>query len=367
MAIQKSSKQSIKKSIKKTIKKSTSKSDSAAIEIEMKVNRRPSTPKEAKKAEPKPAVKTEKKVTTKAIKKTTKEDTKKTIVNLEPYRFEERSGLSWPTKKTKLKLISWNVNGIRAVTRKGFFDWLKTSNPDIFCLQETRARTNQVLAEAHARPLLENQDYSWYWANAEKGGYSGAATFSKYLPQHHQAGFRNDLPHRRFNSEGRVVVTEFHDFVLWNVYFPNGGRGPERVEYKLEFYEHCLELWQETRKAGKKLIICGDYNTAHKEIDLARPKENSKVSGFLPIEREFLDKMASLGYIDIFRKYDESPEIYTYWDQFTRARERNSGWRIDYFWLTEETLPLVSNAWIETNIMGSDHCPIGLELIVNNE
>lgn len=366
MAIKKSTKNSkkasIENSIEKPIKKSGTKTAKKSIAtkspktnlttIEMKVNQRPS------------AIKVSKKTASKTTPKSTPKTAPK-AVNPEPYRFEERNSLSWPTTKTKLKLISWNINGTRAVTRKGFFDWLKSSNPDIFCLQETRARTNQVLAEAHARPLLEDENYSWYWANAEKGGYSGAATFTKYLPIKHQAGFLNDLPHRNFNAEGRVVITEFNDFVLWNVYFPNGGRGPERVEYKLEFYEHCLQLWQETRRAGKKLIICGDYNTAHKEIDLARPKENSKVSGFLPIEREFLDKMASLGYIDVFRKYDESPGMYTYWDQFTRARERNSGWRIDYFWLTEETLPLVTNAWIETSVMGSDHCPIGLELHIS--
>lgn len=263
---------------------------------------------------------------------------------------------------TSVNIYSWNVNGIRAVTKKGFFDWLDSHAVDIFCLQETRARTDQVRADSAARRLLESPEFAWYWSNAEKGGYSGTASFARCRPISHQIGFTDDPPERNFNSEGRVVITEFPWFVLWNVYFPNGGRGPERVEYKLAFYEHCLNLWEKTRRAGKKLIICGDYNTAHKEIDLARPKENQKTSGFLPEERAFLDKMSGLGYVDIFRRFDPSPGRYTYWDQITRARERNTGWRIDYFWVTEETVPMIERAWIEADVMGSDHCPVGIEV-----
>lgn len=288
---------------------------------------------------------------------------KKSAIPDERFAMQERPLPAWPSRKTTLKLYSWNVNGFRAVSKKGFYDWLQKADPDVFCLQETRARTAQVLKEPQARPLLEDERYCWYWANAEKGGYSGVATFSKYRPLSYQCGFLNDPADRQFNSEGRVVITEYPDFVLWNVYFPNGGRGPERVEYKLAFYDHCLDLWQKTRKAGKRIIITGDYNTAHNEIDLARPKENAKVTGFLPEERAFFDRMESLGYIDIFRRFDPSPGKYTYWDQLTRARERNVGWRIDYFWISEETLPIVKNAWIEMDVMGSDHCPVGLEVI----
>lgn len=300
-----------------------------------------------------------------ASKKTSK---KKSSLPEEPeerFAVRERELALWPPSQTALRIYSWNVNGIRAVTRKGFFDWMNRVNPDILCLQETRARTSQVMKEAQARPLLEDERYCWYWVNAEKGGYSGVATFSRFRPVSYQSGFLNDPADRNYNSEGRVIITEFPGFVLWNVYFPNGGRGPERVEYKLAFYEHCLDLWQKTREAGKRIIITGDFNTAHKPIDLARPEENASVTGFLPEERAFLDKMESLGYIDIFRRYDSSPGKYTYWDQFTRARERNVGWRIDYFWISEETLSIIRNAWIEMDVMGSDHCPVGLEVIVD--
>lgn len=267
-----------------------------------------------------------------------------------------------PWAGDRLTLYSWNVNGIRAVVKKGFFDWVNSRQADIVCLQETRARTDQVRADSAARSLLEDPAFSWYWSNAEKSGYSGTATFARCPSIAHQIGFANDPPVRNFNSEGRVIITEFPWFVLWNVYFPNGGRGPERVEYKLAFYEHCLKLWEDTRRAGKKLIVCGDVNTAHREIDLARPKENQKTSGFLPEERAFLDKISGMGYVDIFRRFDPSPGKYTYWDQITRARERNSGWRIDYFWVTEETVPMIERAWIESDVMGSDHCPIGIEV-----
>ncbi|MCB1139193.1 MAG: exodeoxyribonuclease III [Leptospiraceae bacterium] len=254
------------------------------------------------------------------------------------------------------------MNGIRANIKKGFFDWLGKEAPDIVCLQETRATLEQLQQDAKSRPVLNLEPYSSHWHVAEKKGYSGVATFSALPVQHAQSGFAKDDPARNFNEEGRVVVTELEDFVLWNVYFPNGGRGPERVKYKMEFYDHCLQIWERTRKEGKKLIICGDYNTAHKEIDLARPKENQTTSGFLPEEREFLDRIVSMGYVDVFRQFNQEPGQYTYWDQITRARERNVGWRIDYFFVTEETMPLVKNAFIRMDVMGSDHCPIGLEL-----
>lgn len=266
-----------------------------------------------------------------------------------------------PSRESIL-LYSWNVNGIRANIKKGFFDWLNREAPDIFCLQETRATLEQLQQDAKCRPILNLEPYSSHWHVAEKKGYSGVATFSALPVVEAQSGFEKDDPGRNFNEEGRVVITELEDFVLWNVYFPNGGRGPERVKYKLEFYDHCLEIWERTRKEGRKLIICGDYNTAHKEIDLARPKENQTTSGFLPEEREFLDRIVDMGYVDVFRKFNQEPGQYTYWDQITRARERNVGWRIDYFFVTEETMPMVKNAFIRMDVMGSDHCPVGLEL-----
>ncbi|MBU43421.1 MAG: exodeoxyribonuclease III [Spirochaetaceae bacterium] len=265
-------------------------------------------------------------------------------------------------KKDSIKIYSWNVNGIRANIKKGFFDWVESEAPDIFCLQETRATIDQLQDEKKSRPILNLDPYESHWHVAEKKGYSGVATFSSLPVQKAYSGFPQDDPRRNFNEEGRVVITELDEFVLWNVYFPNGGRGPERVKYKLEFYDHCLNIWEETRKRGRPLIICGDYNTAHKEIDLARPKENQTTSGFLPEEREFLDRIVSMGYVDVFREFNQEPGQYTYWDQITRARDRNVGWRIDYFFVTEETMPLVKNAFNRMDVMGSDHCPVGLEL-----
>lgn len=265
------------------------------------------------------------------------------------------------SKKKSIRIFSWNVNGIRAISKKGLYDWIENEKPDVLCIQETKALRDQVEADKAASGLLNLKGYESCWFSAEKKGYSGVATFSNIPGFQSAGGFVKDDPEHKFNTEGRVVVSEFDDFVLWNVYFPNGGRGPERVQYKLDFYEHCLKIWEKTRKK-KKLIICGDFNTAHKEIDLARPKENVKTSGFLPEERAFLDKIFSMGYVDIFRRFNQEAGQYTYWDQITRARLRNVGWRIDFFVVTDDTVPFIKNAFIMQDIMGSDHCPLGIEL-----
>ncbi len=268
-----------------------------------------------------------------------------------------------PQNKTGvIKIISWNVNGIRAVSKKGFYDWLYREFPDILCLQETKAMPDQIEKDPGASVIMKHPDYHSCWASAEKKGYSGVGTISSIPPLREQIGFEKDDTERKFNSEGRLIATEYPGFEVWNVYYPNGGRGDHRVQYKLAFYEHCLNIWEDRRKKGKKLILCGDFNTAHHEIDLARPKENTKVSGFLPVERAFLDKITSMGYVDVFRKFNQDPGWYTYWDQITRARERNVGWRIDYFIVTEETMPLVKNASIQMDVPGSDHCPVVLEI-----
>jgi exodeoxyribonuclease-3 len=258
-----------------------------------------------------------------------------------------------------LKIISWNVNGIRAAAKKGLMDYLKKEDPDIFCVQETKSLKEQVLAEKAAAPLFD-LGYEIFWHSAEKKGYSGVATFVKTKPLHVITGFEKDGP-QNFNHEGRLVIVEYKDFELWNGYFPNGGRGPDRVQYKLEFYDHCFDLWQKRRKK-KAVIICGDFNTAHQPIDLARPKENEKNTGFLPVERAFLDRMVEHGYEDVFRRFhpDETGH-YTYWDQITRARERNVGWRIDYFFVSSEGKDKVKNAYLQPDVMGSDHCPLVLE------
>ncbi len=252
------------------------------------------------------------------------------------------------------KIISWNVNGIRAAERKGFLDYMNKEKPDIMCIQETKAHVDQ-LSDA----LKNIPGYTSYFVLGEKKGYSGVAIYTKTTPREVTIGCGEP----RFDAEGRVICAEYDDFMLYNIYYPNGGRGPERVQYKLEFYDYMLAKWETLRKQGKKLILTGDFNTAHKEIDLARPKENSKNTGFLPEERAWLDKIASMGYVDVFRTFNQEPEWYTYWDQFTRARERNVGWRIDYFWVTPDVVPMVKEAPIRMEILGSDHCPIELHLV----
>jgi len=251
------------------------------------------------------------------------------------------------------RILCWNVNGIRAAWKKGFPEWFAKELPDILCIQETKAQPQQLDAE-----IINFKDYKSYFFSAEKKGYSGVAVWTKHEPLRVAAGFNNP----DFDSEGRVIELEFDNFILFNVYFPNGGRGPERVKYKLDFYDSLFKRTQELRAQKKNIIVCGDYNTAHKEIDLARPKENVRTSGFLAEERAWIDKIISMDYIDIFREYNQSPNQYTYWDQITRARERNVGWRIDYYMVSKEARKLVTNATIHPDVMGSDHCPIGLEL-----
>jgi exodeoxyribonuclease-3 len=254
----------------------------------------------------------------------------------------------------KYRILSWNVNGIRAVWKKGFLDWITKDNPDILCLQETKAQEDQLGEE-----ILKCNNYKSYFFSAVKKGYSGVAVYTREEPLSVRSGFENTI----FDSEGRVLEVEYNDFVLFNVYFPNGGRGPERVKYKLDFYEALFNRAQVARKNKKNIIVCGDYNTAHKEIDLARPGPNAKVSGFLPEERAWVDKIIDMGYIDIFREFNKEPGQYTYWDVITRARERNTGWRIDYFMVTTEMKDMVVNATIHPQVMGSDHCPVEIEVV----
>lgn len=257
-----------------------------------------------------------------------------------------------------MKIVSWNVNGIRAVHRKGNLDWLFTKGPnlpDIVCLQETKCMPDQ-LPLAVSRPA----GYHSYFAFPTlKKGYSGVAIFSKNEPEKVEYG----LGIEEFDQEGRLIVAYFKDFVLLNVYFPNGGGGPVRLQYKLDFYDHFLAFIQKLRKAGHKVIFCGDINTAHEEIDLARPKENQKNTGFLPEERAWLDEVVNHGYTDVFRHFFPTKTgAYTYWDQKTFARERNVGWRIDYFFVSPELMSKVKEIKILNEIHGSDHCPILLEL-----
>jgi len=252
-----------------------------------------------------------------------------------------------------MKIISWNVNGIRAAVKKGFLDFLKSEEPDILCIQETKALTTDLPEE-----VLNPPGYYGIWFSAEKKGYSGVAIFTKIKPIEIFKGFGVE----KFDREGRVLQTNFKDFILFNVYFPNGQMNDERLQYKLNFYKEFFTYCDDLRKSGNHLIICGDYNIAHKEIDLANPKQNEKVSGFLPIERKWLDKIIKDGYVDTFRLFNKEPKQYTWWTYRFAARNRNVGWRIDYFFTNKEFVPKIKNASIMPHILGSDHCPVVLNL-----
>ena len=212
-----------------------------------------------------------------------------------------------------MRVISWNVNGLRAVHKKGFLDWFTGENPDILCIQETKALPEQ-LSEA----LLTPNGYTAYWASADRKGYSGVATFCKEKPKNVKAGFGIDS----FDTEGRVLITEFESFTLFNIYFPNGTKDAQRLKFKLDFYNATLEVLERLHQRGKPLVISGDYNTAHRPIDLERPEANEDVSGFLPVERQWIDKFIAQGYVDTLRVFHREPGLYTWWDLKSRARER---------------------------------------------
>jgi exodeoxyribonuclease-3 len=252
-----------------------------------------------------------------------------------------------------MKLCSWNVNGVRAVSDKGFTEWIRKEQPDILCIQETKAHIGQL------DDMLVNIDgYESYWCSAEKKGYSGVATYVKIKPLSVLYG----LGIERFDSEGRVLITEHEGFTLLNIYFPNGQMSEERLKYKLDFYDAVLEYCEKMKNEGHRLIICGDYNTAHREIDIKNPKSNEKYSGFLPVEREWIDKFISHGYIDTFRYLHPYEVKYSWWSYRFNARQKNIGWRIDYFFVSDNLISSVLNADILDDVTGSDHCPIILEI-----
>jgi exodeoxyribonuclease-3 len=251
----------------------------------------------------------------------------------------------------KIELLCWNVNGIRAVKRKGFLDWLYQESPDIISLQETKAHLEQLDTD-----LREPHGYHAYWNYPERKGYSGVAIFTKEKP----VGVQYSLGTAALDLEGRVIIAEYPDFTLLNIYFPNGKRDESRLRYKMDFYEVFLQFADTLKERGKKLVICGDLNTAHNEIDLARPKENASISGFLPEERAWMDKLVAHGYVDTFRHFNKEPNQYTWWDLKSGARERNVGWRLDYFFVSQDLLSSITKAFIMPDVMGSDHCPVGI-------
>ncbi len=253
------------------------------------------------------------------------------------------------------KILSLNVNGIRAAERKGFLSWLNEESPDIICLQETKVHDPEILSEE----LLQPNGYNAFWSCAtERKGYSGVVIYSKKKPLSIKTSFGNSI----LSKEGRMILAEYDKYYLINLYFPNGGMSQARADYKLEFYRLFLNYIKKLDKK-KPIIFCGDINTAHQEIDLARPKENSKHTGFLPIEREWLSKWIATGFLDTFRiLHPQDKEEYSWWDMKTRARERNIGWRIDYFFISKRLEKNLKEAFIMQDVIGSDHCPVGIIL-----
>ncbi len=251
-------------------------------------------------------------------------------------------------------LYSWNVNGLRAAYKKGFLEWLYASSPDILAIQETKCHPDQLVDE-----LRNPHGYHTYWASAEKKGYSGVALFTKVKPRSVQIG----LGIAEYDREGRTIVADYGDFVLLASYFPNGSRDHSRVSFKMAYKKKFLGICNDLRKDDRSVVFCGDVNTAHQEIDLARAKHNKNTTGFLPIEREWIDKVVSQGYFDTYRSLNPDKEgAYSWWTYIGKARERNVGWRLDYFFVSQELWPRVEAADIHTDIYGSDHCPVSLTL-----
>jgi exodeoxyribonuclease-3 len=253
-----------------------------------------------------------------------------------------------------MRLYSWNVNGFRALCAKGGWDWFARAEADIVALQEVKATEAQI-PEERRRP---SGYHSFWFPAARKNGYSGVAVFCRERP----LAVRRDLPQAAYQGEGRLLHLEFPAFHFLNVYFPNGQMNEERLAYKLGFYDAFLAHAEDLRRE-KPLVVCGDFNTAHRPVDIARPKENENTSGFLPVERAWMDAFIARGYIDTLRRMKgDIPGQYSWWSYRFRARERNVGWRIDYFFVSGELAGAVRDAWIAGDVPGSDHCPVGLDL-----
>lgn len=252
-----------------------------------------------------------------------------------------------------MKIYSWNVNGLRAIEKKGFIQWICDEKPDVLCIQESKIQLDQI-----DEKFKNIEGYKAYFSCAEKKGYSGVATFTKEEPMTVKYGIGIE----RFDKEGRILICEYKDFILFNIYFPNGQKDEERLKYKLDFYEALFNYCDSLKNEGKKLVICGDYNTAHNEIDLKNPKANSKTSGFLPIEREWMDNIINRGYFDTFRYFHPDEVKYSWWTYRFNARENNAGWRIDYHFVSENMIEDVVDSGILNEVTGSDHCPVVLIL-----
>jgi len=252
-----------------------------------------------------------------------------------------------------MRIITWNVNGYRAVLKKDFKESVAQLDPDILCLQEIKAKPEQLKEEE-----LNIPGYQAIWNSAERPGYSGVASYLRKDLLDHRKGLGVD----EFDVEGRVIQLDLGDFVLFNIYFPNGQRGQERVDYKLRFYAELLNICDELHKKGRNVVITGDFNTAHNEIDLANPKENAETSGFLPEERVWIDHFLEHGFVDAFRELYPDKVQYSWWTYRVNARARGIGWRLDYYLVSKAFMPKVKDVTIHDQVMGSDHCPVSLEL-----
>lgn len=253
-----------------------------------------------------------------------------------------------------MRIISYNVNGIRSAIKRGFVDWLKTDPADIICVQETKATREDVDQE-----IFRALGFYDYWFSAQKKGYSGVAVFTKIKPDHIVLGTQNKLS----DDEGRVLQLDFGNVRLINAYFPSGTSGELRQDFKYEWLDNLSKYLKKLRKQYPKMILCGDYNIAHKEIDIHDPKGNKKSSGFLPEEREWMDQFFKSHWIDSFRFFHDEPHRYSWWSQrFPSVRLNNKGWRIDYINVTEELIPCLAEAEIYPEVKHSDHCPVYLRL-----
>lgn len=252
-----------------------------------------------------------------------------------------------------MKIVTWNVNGIRAAQRGGFLDWFERENADIVCLQETKAFPEQL-----DEGLRQPRGYHSFWNSAEKPGYSGVAVYSKKEP----LSVRNGLGIAEFDREGRVVVADYGDFTLINSYFPNSQRDHARLDFKVAFCNAMLDYCQKLHSSGKHLVLCGDFNIAHAEIDLKNPKSNENNAGFLPEERAWMTELLQSGYIDTFRHFTKEGGHYTWWSYRPGVREKNIGWRLDYQVVNQEFADRLKRVEHQPHVKGSDHCPVALVL-----
>ncbi|MGI6108302.1 MAG: exodeoxyribonuclease III [Eubacteriaceae bacterium] len=257
-----------------------------------------------------------------------------------------------------MKIYSWNVNGLRAAAKKGFADWLLSTDADIVCIQEVKAEHGQL-----GEDLTQIPGYTLTVCSAQRKGYSGTAVYLKNdSPELAGASVSCGLADSRWNDEGRVTRVDTTDFILFNVYFPNGGSGEDRRNYKNSFNEVLKDELTDLKNEGRNIIVCGDVNIAHQPIDLKNPKTNEKHSGFLPEERRFLDRFLAAGFIDTFRNLHPDEVRYSWWSYRFNARSTNAGWRIDYFFISESLVPALQEAAVLDDVQGSDHCPVMLDL-----